>query len=145
MKVVHSGWCILFTSMLAMGMEPDIPDQKTENQQIAVLARVCFPDAQQLTKHERESVLIALAELYATHNNQLIRTIQQDRVQEQDKKQLQERVRRAINDVCSDEAHFHREEREQAATRYLTKLMLLALGACMVVHSMWDSIGRGEV
>lgn len=135
---------IMFISVIAHSMEPDIPDQKTVKTHVATIAHACFKNYPNLTLRQREYALTSLAELYAHHDNEPLHDLQKGELKAQHKEQLrasvlsqiESNVNRAIANAEYDSHYFEREEQEQRTTSYITKLVVLVVVTCIMFNTL---------
>ncbi|MFI5333242.1 MAG: hypothetical protein ACHQVS_04035 [Candidatus Babeliales bacterium] len=133
-------WCIMLLPAIAYSMEPDIPDQKTLQIQLATIANKCFKD-KKLTQQEQGYVLTALAEFYADHENEALYDLQNGKLKAQHQGQLRTSIltqiegnlNRAIKSLESDKASIAHEEEQQRATGYLCNRIILVVVATIMV------------
>jgi hypothetical protein len=138
------GYCIVLASAMIMGMEPDIPDQKTVKAQVAAVVQACFKNHPPLTKREEDYALTALAELYVENENRILRDLQQGTLKVQDKdrlrmsvlSQIEGKIDRILTDAQSEVYQQEREEREQQVTSSLTTVLVSSITACLILNAL---------
>lgn len=148
----YLAWCAVMVSVIAHGMEfdiPDIPDDKTIQVQMAAVAQACFKNYPDLTDLQKKYARTSLIEVYVNNKNRILRGLKQGKLEGVHKDQLRASVLSQLEDDVtlaiektkraqqSDEdaaLHFNREEQEQRATSYLNTRIFSIIMACFLLN-----------
>lgn len=138
--------CIVLAPTFMHGMVK-MPDIKTFNQQVEVVASVCYTN-HDLSDHQRYCAQVVVNELHAYGNHLVDRLHSKDTLKNKDKEYLRDRVaceyKANIDRIMaqrkaeaeSDEKRFALEKQEQDASSFRSKLMLSSL-ASIVVYALF--------
>jgi hypothetical protein len=136
------GCCILLTPM-AMHGALQVPNKKIFDQQVEVVASVCYEN-KDLSTHQKNCARAVLNQLYAYADPVVKRLQSKDALKNKDKELLQDLVAHKYQETINrinyvaeyDKLRFEYEEQQQRASSFGFKLMLSSV-ASIVVYTLF--------
>ena len=135
-------YCMVLAPTAIYGMVK-MPDITTFNQQVEVVASVCYEN-KDLSDHQRYCAGVVVNKLHVYKKSLANRLLLKDQLNNNDKEYLRDRIAdeydgnldKIIEQVKSDKEFFAREKREQDASSFRSKIVWSSL-ASIVVYALF--------